>query len=262
MDIKPNDQKPPQKNLLTALGAGFVAILLKFKLSLLFFLKYLSLIKIGWIFSSFGSMLISFGFYTTLYGWPFALTLIALLYIHEMGHFLWMKALNLNPNGPVFIPGLGAYVAMKNLPTTKKDSAWVAMAGPLVGGLASVIAYTIGLKTNNDWLIKSGATGFILNLFQLIPAKPFDGGFIVAALSKWLLVPGAFFLLALSFAFHSGFLILISVVSFIQVFMLFGNKPKIDDLMQETNLVDKALITIAYVSLISMLAYLTYASRY
>ncbi len=259
MNIEPK-QPGTKKNAIMAFSGIVVALLLKFKFALLFGFKLLGLIKIGWIFSSFGSLFISFGFYTMLFGWPFAVTIIALLYIHEMGHYVWMKALHLNPKAPVFVPGLGAYVAMTNMPATQKDSAWVAMAGPLVGGVASAMAYYWGIKTDNQWLMKSGSTGFFLNLFQLIPAKPFDGGFIAQALSKWILIPGTLTLIFISFVFHSVFLLIISLVSIFQIVTLF--RPQAISTMQPASLSEKTLITIAYLSVTGMLGYLFYLSNY
>lgn len=199
----------------TAVGIlGLLAVLaLKFKVGIVAAFKVLSFIKFGWLLSSFSTMFLSVGLYAMLWGWPYALALVLLLLIHEMGHYIWMKALGLNPSAPIFVPGLGAYVAMNNMPDDEAQHAWVAIAGPLVGGLGCAALYWAGIHTDNHWLMGAGSTGFMLNLFQLIPAKPFDGGFIISAISRWLLVPGTLLLFALTFLIHSPLLLIISVIS-------------------------------------------------
>jgi Zn-dependent protease len=147
------------------------------------------------------------------WGLPYALGVVVLLYIHEAGHWLWMRALGLNPKAPMFIPGLGAFVAMTKMPATEADSAWVALAGPLVGGIGSALMYAVGMYSGNGWLVASGHTGFFLNLFQLIPAKPLDGGFAVHAISRWILIPGSLLLMLLALLAKSPLLIVIGVLS-------------------------------------------------
>ncbi|MBX9695259.1 MAG: hypothetical protein K2Z81_22935, partial [Cyanobacteria bacterium] len=133
--------------------------------------------------------------------------------IHEAGHWIWMKALGLEPKAPMFIPGLGAFVAMKKLPSSEAIHAWVALAGPLIGGLGCAVLYAIGVHTHNDWLAASGNTGFFLNLLQMIPAKPFDGGFAIGSISRWLLVPGTILLFALGLLTGSAILLILAIIS-------------------------------------------------
>ena len=97
--------------------AGTAAVLLlKFKAAIFLGLKALSLFKFGWLFSNFFSMALSLGLYTMMFGWRYAITIIILLYIHEMGHFVCMNAYGLKPKAPVFVPFIGAFTAMTNLP--------------------------------------------------------------------------------------------------------------------------------------------------
>jgi len=169
-----NKDSSKRKTLLGSLGiVGVLA--LKFKFYLLAAWKALLLFKISWLFGP----LLSLGLYALFWGWPYAIALILLIFVHEMGHWMWMKALGLNPKAPVFLPGIGAYVAMTKLPADQATHAWVALAGPLVGGVFSVIAYWLGVKTMSGWLMAAGSMGFMLNLLQLIPAKPLDGGFVI-----------------------------------------------------------------------------------
>jgi Zn-dependent protease len=207
-----NKDKSNKKTILSSLGILGV-ILLKGKVYLLAAWKALALFKLGWVISP----LITIGVYTMLFGLPYAIAVFLLLLTHEMGHWIWMKALGLKPRAPVFIPGIGAYVAMTKMPPDQATHAWVALAGPLIGGVTSGALFWFGVVYHNNWLMAAGNTGFFLNLFQLVPAKPFDGGFIIQAIYKWLLIPGTVALFVLTFLFHSILLFIISIISFISL---------------------------------------------
>jgi len=196
----------------TAAGLfGVLAVIfLKFKVAILAALKAVPLLKLGWLLKGSWTMIFSLGLYTMMFGWRYAVTLVGLIYIHEMGHYIFMKANGLNPKAPVFVPFLGAYVAMTNLPRDPVLHAWVAYAGPLVGGLGAVALYWLGIQSGNVYLIAAANTGFILNLLQLVPVRPFDGGFISACISKWLSVPGIILLVLTALCFHSVLLLVIS----------------------------------------------------
>jgi Zn-dependent protease len=188
--------------------------------------KFKSLI---WLVGSLSTMILSIGVFAMGYGLPYAISLVMLIFIHEGGHWLWMKVLGLKPKAPMFIPGLGAFVAMTNLPPSEALHAWVALAGPLIGGLGCAILYSIGVHTSNGWLMASGNTGFMLNLLQLVPAKPLDGGFVVQAVSRWILIPGTIALFIAGATCASPLILLIAVVSLLS----FGRRPQIAQTKQE-----------------------------
>lgn len=200
-----------------------------------------------------GSFLLSFCMYVSVYGWPYAVTLIVLLYVHEMGHFVYMKAKGLQPQAPVFIPFLGAYVAMNNLPKDRATHAWSALAGPFVGGLAAVACYYYGLHIAQAYFVAAGFYGISLNLLQLVPVRPFDGGFIAQCMARWLLIPGSLLLSLVGFWINSWLLIILGILGLFQsIRSLKGG----DDLgMTEATITQKALVSVSYVSLIGFLAY-------
>jgi Zn-dependent protease len=275
------------KNNKTLFGSlGFLGVLaLKFKFYIFAAFKALTLLKVGWLISP----ILSIGFYAMLFGWPYAIAIMVLLLIHEMGHYIWMKALHLDPKLPIFIPGVGAYVAMTKLPPDQATHAWVALAGPLVGGLGCTIMFWIGAKTGNSWLLAAGSTGFTLNLLQLIPAKPLDGGFVIQAVSRWFLIPGTLIMLAVAFMFQSVLLLIISGFSiFALIHQFFLHKraddpqstsaafgPTITPSASETaakrpltsmdltpaTVPQRVMIAIAYLGLAGMLAYLHWLSN-
>src|SRR6266568_4607922 len=77
--------------------------------------------------------------YSFLFGWPFAIGLVALLFLHEMGHAIVMKLKGIPVGGMIFIPMLGAAVFMNQMPKNAKDEAEVGIAGPIAGAIASSV---------------------------------------------------------------------------------------------------------------------------
>lgn len=195
------------------LGVAGVLTLLAIKFQGVLFagLKALSLFKISWLFSSVGSMLITLFLYVQVFGWKYAFALIILLYIHEMGHYVWATALGLKPQLPKFFFFV-AWVTYRKSNDQAMD-AWVSFAGPLIGAVGSAVMYWSGAHLDNKWLMAAGSTGFWLNLLQLIPAKPLDGGYVIAAVSRWLLIPGVALMFGLAFALQSGFMFIIGAIS-------------------------------------------------
>ena len=127
--------------------------------------------------------------YAQLFGWGFGLGLVALLFIHEMGHAVVMKLKGIPIGGMIFVPMLGAAVIMRRMPGNAKDEAEVGIAGPIAGALASLVCLLIALTSHaepglpNLWA-SLAYFGFFLNLFNLIPIIPFDGGRVLSALDR------------------------------------------------------------------------------
>ena len=162
-------------------------------------LLLLSGAKLGKLLASGGTMLISVVVYAFVFGWPYAVGFVALLFVHEMGHYLAARQRGLAVGLPTFIPFLGAWINMKDLPHDAETEAYVGLGGPLLGTVGAIAVYFIARETGTTWLLAVAYSGFFLNLFNLIPISPFDGGRITAVLSPriWLLgVPilGALFI--------------------------------------------------------------------
>lgn len=187
-------------------GLGLLGVLaLKGKVYIFAALKGLSFLKLGWLFKSALMLFASLALYWALWGPIFAVIVVVMILIHELGHYVWMKVNGLNPQPIMFIPGLGAYVAMEKMPADQATDAWVALAGPLVGGVASAAFYYYGVTSHNLFFVAAGSVGLFLNLLQLIPAKPLDGGFVINAINKWLLIPGVGLAFAYAFSFTLSF---------------------------------------------------------
>jgi Zn-dependent protease len=168
----------PRFPLLRKLAAPFLvlgALLAKFKF--LFF----ALFKLK-LFTTSATMLVSVGAYALLWGWQFAIGFVVLLFIHEMGHVLEARRQGIPVSAPMFVPFLGALITMRQLPDNAWKEARVALAGPIVGSLGAAAFWLVGEAYNSDLLVALAFVGFLLNLFNLLPVVPLDGGRAVAAL--------------------------------------------------------------------------------
>jgi Zn-dependent protease len=133
--------------------------------------------------AKFAAIFVAFGGYTLIWGWRFAAGVIALVFLHELGHFVEAKREGLDPDWPVFIPFLGAYV--KHTRGNPWQTARVAIAGPILGGVAALVCFVAGEARNSDLLVALGYFGFVLNLINLLPFGILDGGSVWRS-TRWL----------------------------------------------------------------------------
>lgn len=160
-----------------------------------------------------GSMLISVFAYALLFGWPYAAGFVGLIFVHEMGHFFAARARGLEVGAPTFIPFVGAWIQLKDQPRDAETEAYIGMAGPLVGSFGALACYWMARETGSSLLLALAYSGFFLNLFNLIPVSPFDGGRITAVISPRLWLLGAPLLVGLFFWRPSPLLILMVVLA-------------------------------------------------
>ena len=164
------------------------------------------------IFATSASMLVSVGAYALIWGWKFGLGFVLLLLVHELGHVLELRRQGVPASAPLFIPFLGAVVGMKQMPANAWKEARVALAGPILGSLGALAAWIAGEATASTFLVALAFTGFFLNLFNLIPVVPLDGGRAVAALSPVLWAVGLAILVGLVLVWHNPIVLLILLV--------------------------------------------------
>jgi Zn-dependent protease len=122
-----------------------------------------------------------------IWGWKFALGFVALIFIHELGHWIEARREGLNPQWPVFLPFLGAYV--RHTGGNPWQTARVALAGPILGGVGSLAFYLVGRADGSDLLVALGFTGFFLNLVNLLPFSILDGGHVWRS-TRWMYYGG------------------------------------------------------------------------
>jgi Zn-dependent protease len=191
----------------------------------LLFLLFASL-KWGKLATSGGTMLLSLALYATIWGWPYAAGFIALMFLHEMGHFVAARQCGLNVGLPTFIPFLGAWVELKDQPLDARTEAYVAFAGPLVGTVAAVVIYLLGRWSDSALLLAIAYAGLFLNLFNLLPFPLLDGGRITAIISPRVWLLGAPLMLALLFYWPSPALIIIAILALPQFLKAWKYDPK------------------------------------
>jgi Zn-dependent protease len=132
--------------------------------------------KVGLPALKFGSIFIAVGGYALIWGWRFAVGFVLLILIHELGHYVEARRQGLRPSLPVFIPFLGAYVAIKDAQIGPWRHAMISIAGPVAGGLGAAAVWAAGDMTDSNFLRALAYVGFLLNLFNLIPIGILDGG--------------------------------------------------------------------------------------
>ncbi|WP_260410891.1 site-2 protease family protein [Cohnella xylanilytica] len=165
-----------------AWAAGLVVLLSKGKGILLALLKFGKPLL---------SMLVTVGAYALVYPWTFALGFVALIFVHEMGHVWVAKRKGLPVSAPVFIPFLGAMILLKRQPKDAVTEAAIAIGGPLLGSAGALLCYGIWYWSGSEVWLALSYVGFFLNLINLLPIHPLDGGRIAVAVSRWLWVVGA-----------------------------------------------------------------------
>jgi len=208
-DVHEGEYLPPEeKNARTsaakglgALVAGAAVLLAKFKGLLLLLLNFkwafvaLKLLTYG------GSFFISLALYAMFWGWKFALVVVLMILAHELGHYITIRNYGLPARWPMFVPFMGAYT-VGGVPESLEHDAYIALAGPLTGFGASVACFVFGVETHAVFWYMAAYVGAFLNLFNMIPTPPFDGGRIAGALSPALWTGGFIVFIGLSIALH------------------------------------------------------------
>ncbi|MDH4190900.1 MAG: site-2 protease family protein [Betaproteobacteria bacterium] len=182
--------------------------------------------KLGKVILTGGTMLISVFAYALIYGWWYAVGFVLLIFVHEMGHFLAARQRGLEVGAPTFIPFVGAWIQLKDLPHDAETEAWIGLAGPLLGTVGALACYYGYRASGEPLLLALSYAGFFLNLFNLIPLSPFDGGRITAIISPRVWLVGVPILVALFFWRPSPMLILMAVIAAPQVWAAIKFDPR------------------------------------
>ena len=256
---------PPRKSKwkraigpLIAIGA----LLLKFGAKLKFVLLLLPKVK---LFTTSASMLVSIGAYALIWGWSFAVGFVLLLLVHEMGHVFQLRREGIKASAPLFIPFLGAAVAMKQMPKDAAAEARVGLAGPILGSLACLVPVALYLVTGNELFQALAFVGFFLNLFNLLPVLPLDGGRAMAALTPWMWIVGFAMLVGAAFLFPNPIMLIILLFGGMETWRRWkARKTDEGKRYHEVRPRDRALVAVTYVGLAIALAVgmdLTFVAR-
>jgi Zn-dependent protease len=156
--------------------------------------------------------LVSVAAYSLFWGWQFAAGFVVLIFVHEMGHVIQLRREGIRASAPMFIPFLGAAIFSRSLGDNALAEARVGLAGPLLGTLGSAAVALAGALTGSDLLLALAYVGFLINLFNLLPVLPLDGGRAMAAMAPWMWFVGFAALIPLAVLMHGSFILLLILV--------------------------------------------------
>jgi Zn-dependent protease len=165
-----------------------------------------------------GTALVSVAAYSLWFGWTFAVGFVVLLFVHEMGHVIQLRREGIKATAPMFVPFMGAFISAKSLGDNALAEARVGLAGPVLGTLGAGVCLAVGELTNSDLLRALAYIGFFLNLFNLLPVVPLDGGRAMAAMAPWMWFVGLGALVALLLVVPNPILLIIVVLGAIETY--------------------------------------------
>lgn len=184
-DIPPESphhyQTAPQRSnrgLMSGLISAALAVWAVVKYGLIFLVK----IPAG---ATLISLVISFGGYALFYGPWFAVALVSMILVHEMGHVVEIRRQGMPASAPIFIPFLGAAIFQRSHPTDALKQAQIGIAGPIAGTIGATAAFLLYGTTHNEIFLLAAWIGFYINLFNMIPIWMLDGAWILGAVSPY-----------------------------------------------------------------------------
>ncbi len=229
---------------------GPIGVALGFGFNYLAKLKFLlPFLKTG------GTMIFSMWAYALMWGWQYAVGFVLLIFVHECGHLIAARQHGLKVGLPVFIPFMGAVIALKEAPRNAWIEAEVGIGGPLMGTLGALACEMIYLHTGNELFRALAYSGFFLNLFNLAPVGFLDGGRIASALSPWLWIVGFIVLIFMVITQFNFIVLLILVMSLPRLFFLFRPKTQEELRYFEVAPVQRLKMAGMYFGLIAFLVY-------
>ncbi len=194
------------KRRIAPLGAAIIAFLAKIKSILLLAPKFKLLVTAG-------SMAVSVAAYASIWGVDFAIGFVILLLVHELGHVIELRRMGIRASAPMFIPFLGAVISARSLGDNALGEAKVGLAGPVLGSIGAGACLVVWQLTGHDYWRALAFTGMFLNLFNLLPVVPLDGGRAMAAMSPWMWFAGFAGIVALAVVFPNPIILIIAVVA-------------------------------------------------
>ncbi len=204
-----------------------------------------------------GTALVSVAAYSLWFGWTFALGFVVLLFVHEMGHVIQLRREGIKASAPMFIPFLGAVVTMRQMPEDALAEARVGLAGPVLGTAGAGVCLAIGEATNSDFFRALAYIGFFLNLFNLLPIVPLDGGRAMAAMAPWAWFAGFGVLVALELLYPNPILLIIIFFAGLELYRRWQMR-KSGSIEQaayyRVSRRNRALVATVYVGLVVLLA--------
>ncbi len=203
------------------------------------------------------SMLVSIAAYTFIFGLPFAVGFVALLFVHEMGHYIQLRREGVTPGRMIFVPLLGAVISARSFGGNALAEARVGLAGPILGSFGALLVALWAFAADSDLLRALAFTGFFLNLFNLLPVVPLDGGRAMAAMAPWMWFLGLGAVITLVFVWPNPILILIAIFGGMEVYRRWNARKNGEEgnaAYYEVRPMHRVLVGAVYVGLIVALA--------
>lgn len=230
-------------------GAAILAALSKLKALLLLLGNFK-------LFVTAGTMLVSVAAYSFVFGWAFAVGFVLLLLVHEMGHVIALRREGIRASAPMFVPFLGALISARSLGENALAEARVGLAGPILGSIGAAACIVLYHATGNELYRALAFTGFFLNLFNLIPVVPLDGGRAMAAMSPVMWLAGFAGLIALVFVWPNPILLVVIVFAALETRRRWRARRNPDPQTRsyyKVAPVDRFLVGAVYLALIALL---------
>lgn len=218
-------------------------------------------LKFGKVLSTTGTMLVSIVAYAFYFGWWYAVGFVVLMFVHEMGHYVAARQRGLAVGLPTFIPFVGAWVELKDLPHNAEVEAYVGLAGPFVGTLGAFACYYAARQLDSQLLLAVSYSGFFLNLFNMIPLLPFDGGRITAVLGPRVWLLGVPILIGLFLWHPSPLYLVMALLAAPQVLraIRYGNQVPENEAYYQVSAEQRVTYGAYYLILLIVLAAMTYS---
>jgi|SRR5437588_3254053 len=256
-----SERRPVLKRITGALavvGAAIAKFAAQFK-ALLLLLPKLKLLTTS------GTMLVSIAAYSVIWGWQFAIGFVLLLLVHEMGHVIQLRREGVKASAPMFVPFLGAVISARSLGDNALAEARVGLAGPILGSLGALAMLPLYAATNNKLFLALAFVGFFLNLFNLVPLVPLDGGRAMAAMAPAMWLVGFAAIAAATIFFPSPIILLILLFGGMQTWRRWQQRRSGDPETETYYKVSprhRLLVAGVYIGLIVALALGLHATQY
>jgi Zn-dependent protease len=178
----PYHSSPAPQQTNRGLFGGIISVALAVwavvKYGLIFFVKIPA-------FGTLISLVVSFGGYALFYGPWFAVALVTMILVHEMGHVVEIRRQGMPASAPIFIPFLGAAIFQRSHPTDALKQAQIGIAGPIAGTFGATVAFLLYGSTHSEIFLLAAWIGFYINLFNMVPIWMLDGAWILGPVSPW-----------------------------------------------------------------------------
>jgi Zn-dependent protease len=241
---------PPANKAARNVGAGVVGLALlaaKFKTLIAILLEFKFLFFFAKVFALSWTFLLSLWLYVLVFGWRFAIVILLTLLVHELGHYFAFRSYGLEARLPQFVPFMGAFT-MGVPPDDLEHDAYIALAGPLTGLALAVLCYAIGQLFHDPFWIAVADVSAFLNLFNMLPVPPFDGGRVIAAVwpPLWILGVAAFVVVAILWHVPIIFVIVIGALGIPTIVSMW--RGNVDPRALNLTLAARVRVSLSYVA--------------